>query len=76
MLAPEALATLDVAGVAYGGVDHLGAIRRALAGREGPIVRLIRGRIAPGDYVHEKSVCIDTTAAGGNATLLAEAEEA
>jgi len=74
VLAPEALATLDVAGVAYGGVDHLGAIRRALAGREGPIVRLIRGRIAPGDYVHEKSVCIDTTAAGGNATLLAEAE--
>jgi len=37
-------------------------------------VRLVRGRIAPGDYVHEKCVCIDTTAAGGNATLLAEAE--
>ena len=74
VLAPEALGTLDVAGVAYGGSDRLASIRRALAEREGPIVRLVRGRIAPGDYVHEKCVCIDTTAAGGNATLLAEAE--
>ena len=47
--------------------------RTALAAREGPILPLITARIDPAAYVHERAVCIDTTAAGGNATLLAKA---
>jgi len=35
-------------------------------------VPLIRARIAPHAYAHERSICIDTTAAGGNTALLAE----
>jgi len=70
-LAPEALATLDVDAVACAGSDAA-ALRAALAGREGAIVPLIRARIAPHAYAHERSICIDTTAAGGNAALLAE----
>jgi RHH-type proline utilization regulon transcriptional repressor/proline dehydrogenase/delta 1-pyrroline-5-carboxylate dehydrogenase len=35
---------------------------------------LVSEVIKPGTYVHERAVCIDTTAAGGNATLLATAE--
>ena len=47
-------------------------IRCALADRDGPIVPHVCTRIAPEAYVHERAICIDTTAAGGNATLLAE----
>ena len=55
-------------------VDTLRAIRRALARRSGPIVPLVSEVISPNAYVHERAVCVDTTAAGGNATLLAAAE--
>jgi RHH-type proline utilization regulon transcriptional repressor/proline dehydrogenase/delta 1-pyrroline-5-carboxylate dehydrogenase len=48
-------------------------LRRDLARRDGPILPLITARIDPAAYVHERAVCIDTTAAGGNATLLAKA---
>jgi RHH-type proline utilization regulon transcriptional repressor/proline dehydrogenase/delta 1-pyrroline-5-carboxylate dehydrogenase len=45
------------------------------ATREGaalqPLVRLITGDIDPARYTLERAVCIDTTAAGGNAQLLA-----
>ncbi|MDJ1006604.1 MAG: bifunctional proline dehydrogenase/L-glutamate gamma-semialdehyde dehydrogenase PutA [Paracoccaceae bacterium] len=75
-VAPAALGALRLDGIAYGGpAQTFAGIRRALAGRDGAIVRTIRARIAPQAYVHEKCVCIDTTAAGGNATLLAETEE-
>ncbi|MEQ8399787.1 MAG: bifunctional proline dehydrogenase/L-glutamate gamma-semialdehyde dehydrogenase PutA [Roseitalea porphyridii] len=48
------------------------AIRKALAGRDGPLVPLATARdIAPACLI-ERHVCIDTTAAGGNASLLAE----
>jgi len=47
------------------------AIRQALAERSGPIVPLIAETIYPAAYAHERSVCVDTTAAGGNASLLA-----
>ncbi|MCB1089708.1 MAG: hypothetical protein KDM63_21890, partial [Verrucomicrobiae bacterium] len=55
--------------------DHetLRSLRRSLAGHRGPIVTLVSERIYPAAYAHERSVCVDTTAAGGNATLLAEA---
>ncbi|MEO3385645.1 bifunctional proline dehydrogenase/L-glutamate gamma-semialdehyde dehydrogenase PutA [Mesorhizobium sp. CAU 1741] len=52
----------------------LRAIRTALASREGPIVRLVAAVINPTAYVHERAICVDTTAAGGNASLLAAAE--
>ena len=75
-LALETLATLDgiaaVASCADDGV--LTMLRVALAQRPGPILPLISEPGAIERYVIERHVCIDTTAAGGNATLLAEAE--
>lgn len=50
----------------------LRALRIALAERPGPIVPLICEAIAPECCVIERHLCIDTTAAGGNAALLAE----
>lgn len=46
-------------------------VRRVLAERSGPIVPLIVETIHPAAYAHERAVCVDTTAAGGNASLLA-----
>ena len=48
------------------------AMRRALAGRDGPIVPLATARDITPWCLIERHVCIDTTAAGGNASLLAE----
>jgi RHH-type proline utilization regulon transcriptional repressor/proline dehydrogenase/delta 1-pyrroline-5-carboxylate dehydrogenase len=53
--------------------DTLRQLRQALAGRDGPIVPLVTEIIYPAAYAHERSVCVDTTAAGGNASLLASA---
>ncbi len=50
------------------------ALRMALADRPGPIVPLETALIAPERYVVERHLCIDTTAAGGNASLLAAAD--
>jgi len=47
--------------------------RQALAAREDALIPLITAILAPSDYAHERALCIDTTAAGGNATLLAKA---
>ncbi|MFP4537305.1 MAG: bifunctional proline dehydrogenase/L-glutamate gamma-semialdehyde dehydrogenase PutA [Dichotomicrobium sp.] len=70
---PEWLADLaGVAGAAYAGRDDaLQAMRRALAGRDGPILPLIAEVIRPDRYFHERHLCVDTTASGGNAALLA-----
>lgn len=46
-------------------------VRRLLAERSGPIVPLVVETIYPAAYAHERAVCMDTTAAGGNASLLA-----
>jgi len=70
-LDPEAVATLPVDAVAFVGGNA--PLRKALAMREGAILSLIAARLDPVAYAHERVVCIDTTAAGGNATLLAEA---
>ncbi len=52
----------------------LGRLRQVLASREGPVLTLVTGLLSPELYAAERSTCVDTTAAGGNATLLAEAE--
>ena len=49
------------------------ATRAALARRSGPILPLIAERDGPERYVLERHLCVDTTAAGGNASLLAQA---
>jgi RHH-type proline utilization regulon transcriptional repressor/proline dehydrogenase/delta 1-pyrroline-5-carboxylate dehydrogenase len=56
------------------GGDALRAIRQALAAREGPILPLITADDPPGRFQLERHLCVDTTAAGGNASLLAEVE--
>ncbi|WP_108816374.1 bifunctional proline dehydrogenase/L-glutamate gamma-semialdehyde dehydrogenase PutA [Loktanella sp. Alg231-35] len=73
-LAPKALTTLTrLAGVIWWGDDDTGrAIETALSKREGPITALITGLPDKAHVLHERHVCIDTTAAGGNAALLAE----
>ncbi|MCB1466231.1 MAG: bifunctional proline dehydrogenase/L-glutamate gamma-semialdehyde dehydrogenase, partial [Rhizobiaceae bacterium] len=51
----------------------LRSYRQALSRQTGPIVPLITELIYPAAYCHEHAVCVDTTAAGGNASLLATA---
>ncbi len=71
---PEALANIaPLAGVIWWGDAATGrAIEAALAQRSGPITALITGQPDIAHVMHERHVCIDTTAAGGNAALLAE----
>ena len=72
--------------VANAGLDHLlngafdgviadGAARKAIANtlahRAGPILPLLSAYDDPERYFHERTLTIDTTAAGGNASLLA-----
>ena len=73
---PEALATVDgIAAIACSARrDVLAAIRAALARRPGSILPLMTEPAAAERYVLERHVCVDTTAAGGNASLLARAE--
>ncbi len=73
-IAPDWLRDLDgFAGVACAGDEGiLRAIRLALAHRDGPILPLITDVIRPDRYFHERHLCVDTTAAGGNAALLAQ----
>ncbi|WP_106744940.1 bifunctional proline dehydrogenase/L-glutamate gamma-semialdehyde dehydrogenase PutA [Yoonia maritima] len=73
-LAPNHLTTLaPLAGVLWWGDAETGrAIETALSKRQGPIVALITGMPDVAHAMHERHVCIDTTAAGGNAALLAQ----
>ena len=73
---PESLATVDgIAAVACSANRSvLAAMREALARRPGPILPLITEPAAAEHFVLERHVCVDTTAAGGNASLLAQAE--
>ncbi len=74
-VAPLDLIDLDADLVASTADDTtLRSIRQALAQKSGPIVPLVTEAIYPVAYAHERSVCVDTTAAGGNASLLAAAE--
>jgi RHH-type proline utilization regulon transcriptional repressor/proline dehydrogenase/delta 1-pyrroline-5-carboxylate dehydrogenase len=58
---------------AAGASDWTRKLRIALSQREGAILSLITETIAPERYVLERHLCVDTTAAGGNASLLATA---
>ena len=49
------------------------AYRRALSERKGPIVRFVSAVLAPMLYMVERHYCINTAAAGGNISLIAEA---
>lgn len=70
----EQLRTLAVDLAALCADDQtLRTTRRALAARSGAIVRLVTEPLDPEAYVLERATCVDTTAAGGNATLLASA---
>jgi RHH-type proline utilization regulon transcriptional repressor/proline dehydrogenase/delta 1-pyrroline-5-carboxylate dehydrogenase len=72
-VAPEALTALPGLALvaARGPREWLRALRRALARRDGPIVPLETSALAPERFAVERHLCIDTTAAGGNASLLA-----
>ncbi|WP_425099618.1 bifunctional proline dehydrogenase/L-glutamate gamma-semialdehyde dehydrogenase PutA [Tropicibacter sp. S64] len=58
----------------WGDTETARAYRQALAKRNGPILTLITGAPDAGHARAERHVCIDTTAAGGNAALLAGSE--
>ena len=75
VLDPAALSGLGgVDAVAsYAGGKTLRAIRQALAAREGALIPLIAEPGQAERYALERHVCVDTTAAGGNAALLAGA---
>jgi RHH-type proline utilization regulon transcriptional repressor/proline dehydrogenase/delta 1-pyrroline-5-carboxylate dehydrogenase len=72
----SALRGVDVVAL-WSDTDDMRAARRALAGRDGALIGLACG---PGDLAArcrlERHICIDTTAAGGNAALLAAESEA
>ena len=69
---PEALRDLPAeAAIWWGDTDTGRAYEVALADRDGPIIPLVTARPDAAHVLHERHVCIDTTAAGGNAALLA-----
>jgi len=64
----------DLAGVVFAGnAENLRAIRSALAARSGAILPLIDDLSDWRQMLIERALCIDTTASGGNAALLASA---
>ncbi len=74
-LAPQALTSLSgfAGALWWGDEDQARAYATALAARQGPILPLITAMPDLGHVVLERHVCVDTTASGGNAALLAEA---
>jgi RHH-type proline utilization regulon transcriptional repressor/proline dehydrogenase/delta 1-pyrroline-5-carboxylate dehydrogenase len=76
-LDPDALTMLHgfSGAVWWGEADSGRPYAQALAGRNGPILPLIAAPDA--GHVHlERHLCIDTTASGGNAQLLAAVADA
>ena len=73
LLARQELSNLSgFDGVAlWSSVDDLKTARQALAERKGPLIPLISTNDMKRLCVLERHLCIDTTAAGGNASLLA-----
>jgi RHH-type proline utilization regulon transcriptional repressor/proline dehydrogenase/delta 1-pyrroline-5-carboxylate dehydrogenase len=74
-LEPAALKTADdfSAAIWWGDATTARALAGALAARQGPILALITDHPDAGHVLMERHVCIDTTASGGNAQLLAQA---
>ncbi|WP_341366571.1 bifunctional proline dehydrogenase/L-glutamate gamma-semialdehyde dehydrogenase PutA [Yoonia sp. BS5-3] len=73
VLSPDTLQTLSpIAGVLWwGDAATAQQIETALSQRHGPIIPLITTAPDTAHVLHERHICIDTTAAGGNAELLA-----
>ena len=73
-LTPAALPMLPNFGAVlwWGDTDTARSYAQALAARNGPILPLITGMPDAAHVLLERHVCIDTTASGGNAQLLAE----
>ncbi len=62
---------IDIQAVAFwGNSRNLKKIRIALSKRHGPIIPLMLEENMSEQCIIERHVCIDTTAAGGNVTLL------
>jgi RHH-type proline utilization regulon transcriptional repressor/proline dehydrogenase/delta 1-pyrroline-5-carboxylate dehydrogenase len=57
--------------VSWAGTDDLHVARQALASRKGALIPLVTEASLAERCVLERHICIDTTAAGGNASLLA-----
>ncbi|WP_274628554.1 bifunctional proline dehydrogenase/L-glutamate gamma-semialdehyde dehydrogenase PutA [Arvimicrobium flavum] len=73
-LSPEELQALSIDLVASAAdAETLRGYRKALTRQKGAVVPLVSEVIYPAAYCHERAVCVDTTAAGGNASLLATA---
>lgn len=75
-ITPETLRDLEGfdAVLFWGSEADKRAIRKALAARDGAILPLLSARDTQGMLEREEHVCIDTTASGGNAQLLAAVE--
>ena len=56
--------------VCWSEIDDIRAIRKALARRDGPLIPIITEEAFEHQCLVERHVCIDTTAAGGNVSLL------
>ncbi len=71
-VAPDTLAevTGHSGAIWWGDLDEARNYAQALAQINGPILPLITGLPDKGHACHERHVCVDTTAAGGNAALL------
>jgi RHH-type proline utilization regulon transcriptional repressor/proline dehydrogenase/delta 1-pyrroline-5-carboxylate dehydrogenase len=76
LLDPEALASVEgfQAVVSCAETDLLRQYRQALAKRDGALLPLITEHTLDQRFVIERHLCIDTTAAGGNASLIASSE--
>jgi RHH-type proline utilization regulon transcriptional repressor/proline dehydrogenase/delta 1-pyrroline-5-carboxylate dehydrogenase len=71
---PVEARSLRVDVVAFSGTaEATRIVRKVISERSGPIVPLVTEVLYPAAYAHERGVCVDTTAAGGNASLLAAA---
>ena len=70
---PDSLLNLDgySGAIWWGNPTTARAYTQALAQRKGPILPLITGLPDSGHALHERHICVDTTAAGGNTALLA-----
>ncbi len=76
LVEPEALAGVTgfQAVVSCAGQPLLKMYRQALARRDGALIPLITEHTLDQRYVIERHLCVDTTAAGGNASLIAASE--
>jgi delta-1-pyrroline-5-carboxylate dehydrogenase (PutA C-terminal domain) len=72
-LSAKDLAALDgfSAALWWGDAETARTFAQALASRDGAILPLITARADKAHVTHERHLCVDTTAAGGNAALLA-----